>query len=155
VAYRGVVRKGWREHSERRHRWIGHSLNPKLLEVGCFHYISPFREMLMRNAVIFFVLLLWPLSLPTAASAGPRSLYGPFDQKHYGVRSEPASSAKHGALFGCGRCRYIAKGRLSWRPPYAAAARLVCPRCDGPTSSDFPLRPIGGIMGHARPHPPA
>jgi len=46
--------------------------------------------MLMRSAVIFFVLLLWPLSLPSAASAAPLSLYGPFDQKHYGLRSEPA-----------------------------------------------------------------
>ena len=52
----------------------------------------------MRSAVIFFVLLLWPLSLPSAASAAPLSLYGPFDQKHYGVRSEPASSPAYGAL---------------------------------------------------------
>ena len=57
----------------------------------------------MRSAVIFFVLLLWPLSLPSAASAAPLSLYGPFDQKHYGVRSEPASSPEYGALSGCGR----------------------------------------------------
>jgi hypothetical protein len=68
------------------------------MEVGWFYYISPFREMLMRSAVIFFVLLLWPLSLPSAATAGPLSLYGPFDQTHYGVRSEPASSPEYGAL---------------------------------------------------------
>ena len=60
----------------------------------------------MRSAVICFVLLLWPLSLPSAASAAPLSLYGPFDQKHYGVRSEPASSPAYGALSGCGRGRY-------------------------------------------------
>ena len=60
----------------------------------------------MRSVVIFFVLLLWPLSLPSAASAAPLSLYGPFDQKHYGVRSEPASSPEYGALSGCGRGRY-------------------------------------------------
>jgi hypothetical protein len=77
---------------------IGHSLNPKLMEVGGFHYIFPFRAMLMRSAVIFFVLLLWLLSLPSAASAGPLSLYGPFDETHYGVHSEPASSPEYGAL---------------------------------------------------------
>ena len=60
----------------------------------------------MRSAVIFFVLLLWPLSLPSAASAAPLSLYGPFDQNHYGVRSEPASSPEYGVLSGCGRGRY-------------------------------------------------
>jgi hypothetical protein len=54
----------------------------------------------MRSAVIFFVLLLWPLSLPSAASAAPLSLYGPFDQKHYGVRSEPASSPAYGRSLG-------------------------------------------------------
>jgi hypothetical protein len=58
--------------------------------------------MLMRNAVVFFVLLLWPLSLPSAASAAPLSLYGPFDQKHYGTRSEPDSSPEYGALSGAG-----------------------------------------------------
>jgi hypothetical protein len=62
--------------------------------------------MLMRSTVILPVLLLWPLSLPSAASAAPLSLYGPFDQKHYGVRSEPASSPAYGALSGCGRGRY-------------------------------------------------
>jgi hypothetical protein len=62
--------------------------------------------MLMRSAVIFFVLLLWPLSLPSAASAAPLSLYGTFDQKHYGTRSEPASSPEYGGLSGCGRGRY-------------------------------------------------
>jgi hypothetical protein len=50
-------------------RSVGHSLNPKLMEVGWFLYISPFREMLVRSAVIFFVLLLWPLS--TARLACP------------------------------------------------------------------------------------
>jgi hypothetical protein len=62
--------------------------------------------MLMRSTVILSVLLLWPLSLPSAASAASLSLYGPFDQKHYGVRSEPASSPAYGALSGCGRGRY-------------------------------------------------
>ena len=62
--------------------------------------------MLMRSAVIFFVLLLWPLSLPSAASASPLSLYGPFDQKHYGMRSEPAFPHAGGALSGCGRGHY-------------------------------------------------
>ena len=60
----------------------------------------------MRRTVIFFVLLLWPLPPPGAASAAPLSLYGPFDQKHYGVRSEPASSPAYDALSGCGRGRY-------------------------------------------------
>jgi hypothetical protein len=54
--------------------------------------------MLMRGAVMFFVLLSWSLSPPSAASAAPLSLYGPFDQKHYGVRSEPASSPAYRAL---------------------------------------------------------
>jgi hypothetical protein len=60
----------------------------------------------MRSTVVFFVLLLWPLSLPSAASAAPLSLYGPFDQKHYGTRSEPASAPEYGGLSGCRTGRY-------------------------------------------------
>ena len=60
----------------------------------------------MRSAAIFLVLLLWPLSPPSAASAGPLSLYGPFDQKHNRVRADPHSSATYGALSGCGRGRH-------------------------------------------------
>lgn len=67
----------------------------------------------MRRAVIL-ILLLWPLSLPSAASAGPLSLYGPFDQTHNGQRGGPASSygglppsvASSDVLAGCGRGRY-------------------------------------------------
>ena len=62
----------------------------------------------MRTAVIFLVLLLRPLSLlPSAASAGPLSLYGAFDQKHNGARGGPPSSDPYSeALSGCGRGRY-------------------------------------------------
>jgi hypothetical protein len=87
------------------------------------NHVSPFREMLMRSAVMFFVLLLWPLSLPSSASAAPLSLYGPFDQKHYGVRSEPASSPAYGSLGlregplpRSGNLQICVKGRLSRRP---------------------------------------
>jgi hypothetical protein len=75
--------------------------------------------MLMRSAVIFFVLLLWPLALPSAASAGPLSLYGPFDETHYGVRSEPASSPEYGGLSGRYRKLTSAKDRQICvkRPP--------------------------------------
>jgi hypothetical protein len=78
----------------------------------------------MRSAVIFFVLLLWPLSLPSAARAGPLSLYGPFDATHYGVRSEPASSPAYGALG-------LREGPL-------------------PRSGDFPVQRTGRIR--VRPH---
>jgi hypothetical protein len=46
--------------------------------------ISPSREMLMRSAVIFFVLLSCSLSPPSAASAAPLSLYVliPLDVAH-------------------------------------------------------------------------
>jgi hypothetical protein len=57
-------------------RSVGHSLNPKLMEVGWFLYISPFREMLVRSAVIFFVLLLWhcrPPALRAPRGDGPTS----------------------------------------------------------------------------------
>lgn len=61
----------------------------------------------MRSVVIFLVLLLWPLSIPSAASAGPLSLYGPFDQKHNGERADaPSSAAYLAALSGCGRGRF-------------------------------------------------
>jgi hypothetical protein len=61
----------------------------------------------MRIAVIFLVLLLSPLSLPSAASAGPLSLYGPFDHKHNGLRGGAVASAiPPEALSGCGRGRY-------------------------------------------------
>ena len=46
----------------------------------------------MRSAIIFLVLMLWPLSLPSAANAGPMSLFGPFDQTHNGQRGGPARS---------------------------------------------------------------
>jgi hypothetical protein len=60
----------------------------------------------MRRTVIFFVLLLWPLSI-VAAERGKRPRpRGPFDKKHCGVRSEPASSPAYGALSACGRGRY-------------------------------------------------
>jgi hypothetical protein len=55
-------------------------------------------ETLMRSAVIFLVLLFWLLSLPSAASANPLSLYGPFDQRHNGARAGPPSSAAYGEL---------------------------------------------------------
>ena len=61
----------------------------------------------MRRAVIFLVLLLWPLSLPSATSASPLSLYGPFDQKHNGERTDASYSDTYlEALSGCGRGRY-------------------------------------------------
>lgn len=68
----------------------------------------------MRSAVIVLVLLLWPLPLPSVASAGPLSLYGPFDQTHNGQRGGPPPSyggplpsvASSDVLTGCGRGRY-------------------------------------------------
>jgi hypothetical protein len=60
----------------------------------------------MRSVVIFLVLLLWPLSTPSATSANPLSLYGPFDQEHNGQRSDASYSAAYlAALSGCGRGR--------------------------------------------------
>jgi hypothetical protein len=43
----------------------------------------------VRSAIIFLVLLFWPLSLPSAASASPMSLYGPW---HDGQRGGPVRS---------------------------------------------------------------
>jgi len=61
----------------------------------------------VRGAIIFLVLLLWPLSLPSAASAGPMSLYGPWDQTNNGQRGGPARSVtSQDVLAGCGRGRY-------------------------------------------------
>jgi hypothetical protein len=61
----------------------------------------------MRRAVVFLVLQLWSLSLPSATSASPLSLYGPFDQKHNGERTDASNSAAdREALSGCGRGRY-------------------------------------------------
>ena len=60
----------------------------------------------MRSAIIFLVLLFWPLSLPSAASASPMSLYGPWDP-HDGQRGGPMRSvAAQDVLGGCGRGRY-------------------------------------------------
>jgi hypothetical protein len=75
-------------------------------------------ETLMRSAVIFLVLLFWLLSLPSAASANPLSLYGPFDQRHNGARAGPPSSAAYGeALSGCGRGRYRDPENLRCKGP--------------------------------------
>jgi hypothetical protein len=63
----------------------------------------------VRTVVIFLVALLGPL--PGAASAGPMSLYGSFDQTHNGARGGPApaasppSVASGEVLGGCGRGR--------------------------------------------------
>ena len=73
---------------------------------------------LVRSAVIFLVLLLWLLSLPSTASAGPFSLYGPFDQKHNGERADRPSSAVYSeALLGCGRGRYRDPETLQCKGP--------------------------------------
>ena len=72
----------------------------------------------VRSAAIFLVLLLWLLSLPSAASAGPFSLYGPFDQRHNGARAGPPSSAAYGeALSGCGRGSYRDPETLQCKGP--------------------------------------
>jgi len=72
----------------------------------------------VRSAAIFLVLLLWLLSLPSAASAGPFSLYGPFDQKHNGERADRLSSAAYSeALLGCGRGRYRDPETLQCKGP--------------------------------------
>jgi hypothetical protein len=72
----------------------------------------------LRSAVIFLVLLLWLLLLPSAASAGPFSLYGPFDQKHNGERADrPSSAAYSEALLGCGRGRYRDPETLQCKGP--------------------------------------
>ena len=73
---------------------------------------------LLRRAVIFLVLLLWLFSLPSAASAGPFSLYGPFDRKHNGERADwPSSAAFSEALLGCGRGRYRDPENLQCKGP--------------------------------------
>jgi hypothetical protein len=73
---------------------------------------------LVRSAVIFLVLLLWLLSLPSTASAGPFSLYGPFDQRHNGERADrPSSAAYSEALLGCGRGRYRDPETLQCKGP--------------------------------------
>jgi len=73
---------------------------------------------LVRSAVIFLVLLLWLFSLPSAASASPFSLYGPFDQKHNDERADrPSSAAYSEALFGCGRGRYRDPETLQCKGP--------------------------------------
>jgi hypothetical protein len=72
----------------------------------------------VRSTAIFLVLLLWLLSLPSAASAGPFSLYGPFDQKHNGERADrPSSAAYSEALLGCGRGRYRDPETLQCKGP--------------------------------------
>jgi hypothetical protein len=73
---------------------------------------------LVRSAVIFLVLLLWLSSPPSAASASPFSLYGPFDQKHNGERADrPSSAAYSEALLGCGRGRYRDPETLQCKGP--------------------------------------
>jgi hypothetical protein len=58
----------------------------------------------VRSAIIFLGLL---LSLPSAAIAGPMSLYGPWDQAHSGQRGGPTRSfTSQDVLTGCGRGRY-------------------------------------------------
>jgi hypothetical protein len=65
----------------------------------------------VRRVVVFFVVLLGPLSLPHAAGASPMSLYGPFDQTHNGIHgratqaASPPSAASSEVLGGCGRGR--------------------------------------------------
>lgn len=67
--------------------------------------------MFVRSVVVFFVVLLGPLSLPHAASASPMSLYGPFDSAHNGMHGRathavtPPSAATSEVLGGCGRGR--------------------------------------------------
>jgi hypothetical protein len=60
----------------------------------------------VRRAVI----LIFVLSLPSAASANMPSLYSPFDRAHnghYGNRSPSVSTdTSDGAPMGCGRGRY-------------------------------------------------
>ena len=61
----------------------------------------------MRSAIIFLILLLWPLSLLSTASAGPMSLYGPWDQTQNVQREGLARSVtSQDVLAGCGRGRY-------------------------------------------------
>jgi hypothetical protein len=73
---------------------------------------------LVRVSVIFFVLLLWLLLLPSAASASPFSLYGPFDEKHNGERADRPSTAVYSeALLGCGRGRYRDPETLQCKGP--------------------------------------
>jgi hypothetical protein len=67
--------------------------------------------MSVRSVVVFFVVLLGPLSLPHAAGASPMSLYGPFDQTHNGIHGHaahavsPPAGASSEVLGGCGRGR--------------------------------------------------
>lgn len=60
----------------------------------------------MRVAALFLVLL---FALPSAASAGPLSLYGPFDQTHNGERGDvgnhPATYRETFSRCGRGRVR--------------------------------------------------
>ena len=64
-----------------------------------------FGKTIVRSAIIFLVLLFWPLSLPSAAIEG--SLYGPWDQPHEVQGGGPARSVtSHDVLAGCGRGRY-------------------------------------------------
>ena len=66
-----------------------------------------FGKTIVRSAIIFLVLLLWPLSLPSVASAHPMSLYGPWDQPHDVQGGGPARSVtSQDVLAGCGRGRY-------------------------------------------------
>lgn len=66
----------------------------------------------MRGAVILLVLLLWPTSLPSPASAGQLSLYGAFDNTHNGQRGGPPTAppsttdTASNEVMGCGRGRY-------------------------------------------------
>jgi hypothetical protein len=65
------------------------------------------RLLYVLSAIIFLVLLLWPLSLPSAVRAGPMSLYGPWDKPQDGQRGGPARSVtSQDVLAGCGRGRY-------------------------------------------------
>ena len=64
------------------------------------------RFLYVLSAIIFLVLL-WLLSLPSAVSAGPMSLYGPWDKPQDGQRGGPARSVtSQDVLAGCGRGRY-------------------------------------------------
>ena len=62
----------------------------------------------MRIVIIFPALLLWPLSLPSTASASPFSLHGPFSQKRAEAQADLSSQPARvysEVLSGCGRGR--------------------------------------------------
>jgi hypothetical protein len=78
--------------------------------------MRPFGKPSEWCAIIFLFLLLWPLSLPSAASAGPMSLYGPWDRTHDRQHGNPARSVtSQDVLAGCGRGRYRDAGTRQCR----------------------------------------